>query len=69
VPTERFIAVYRVRADAASIGARALAIAVEQSVEMPLAAIDEPEVLSRRLAGMLASSSTWRSATPLFTAM
>jgi ribulose-bisphosphate carboxylase large chain len=45
VPTERFIAVYRVRADAASIGARALAIAVEQSVEMPLAAIDSPEVL------------------------
>jgi len=35
-----------VRGDAASIEARALAIAVEQSVEMPLAAIDEPAVLS-----------------------
>ncbi|WP_428483167.1 RuBisCO large subunit C-terminal-like domain-containing protein [Rhodopila sp.] len=36
---------YRVRADAASIEARAQAIAVEQSVEMPLAAIDDPSVL------------------------
>ncbi len=41
----RIIATYRVRADAASIGARAEAIAVEQSVEMPLAAIDDPAVL------------------------
>ena len=37
---------YHVRSDAASIEARARAIAVEQSVEMPLAAIDEPRVLS-----------------------
>jgi S-methyl-5-thioribulose 1-phosphate isomerase len=41
----RFIAVYRVRSDAASIEARAQAIAVEQSVEMPISAIVEPEVL------------------------
>ncbi len=43
--TERFIALYRVQVEAASIEARALAIAVEQSVEMPLEAIDAPEVL------------------------
>ncbi len=44
--TARFTAVYRVRADPASIAARAQAIAVEQSVEMPLSAIDSPHVLS-----------------------
>ncbi len=44
--TERFFVTYHVRSDAASIAARARAIAVEQSVEMPLAAIDEPSVLS-----------------------
>jgi len=44
--TERFTVTYHVRSDAASIEARAQAIAVEQSVEMPLAAIDEPAVLS-----------------------
>jgi ribulose-bisphosphate carboxylase large chain len=38
---DRIIATYRVRADAASIAARAQAIAVEQSVEMPVAAIDD----------------------------
>jgi len=43
--TERFTALYHVRAEAASIEARAAAIAVEQSVEMPLEAIDSPEVL------------------------
>ncbi len=42
----RLTAVYRVRTDADSIAARAQAIAVEQSVEMPLAAIDDPAVLS-----------------------
>ncbi len=42
----RFHAVYRVRSDAADIQARAQGIAVEQSVEMPLAAIDDPAVLS-----------------------
>jgi ribulose-bisphosphate carboxylase large chain len=42
----RIAATYRVRSDAASIQARARAIAVEQSVEMPLDAIDDPAVLS-----------------------
>ena len=44
--TERFSVTYHVRSDAGSIAARAKGIAVEQSVEMPLAAIDEPAVLS-----------------------
>jgi ribulose-bisphosphate carboxylase large chain len=44
--TARFTVTYHVRSDAASIEARARAIAVEQSVEMPLAGIDEPAVLS-----------------------
>jgi ribulose-bisphosphate carboxylase large chain len=42
----RLVAVYHVRADASSIEGRARGIAVEQSVEMPLEAIDEPGVLS-----------------------
>jgi ribulose-bisphosphate carboxylase large chain len=37
---------YHVRSDAADIAARAQGIAVEQSVEMPLAAIDDPAVLT-----------------------
>lgn len=41
----RFTAVYRVRSDAASIEARAQSIAVEQSVEMPLDAIDDASIL------------------------
>jgi ribulose-bisphosphate carboxylase large chain len=41
----RFTAIYRIRSDAASIEARAQAIAVEQSVEMPVAAIVEPEIV------------------------
>ena len=41
----RLIATYLVRAEAAAIEARARAIAVEQSVEMPLAAIDDAAVL------------------------
>ena len=44
--TQRFTVTYRIRSDAASIEARAQTIAVEQSVEMPLAAIDEPSVLT-----------------------
>ena len=44
--TERFTVTYHVRSDADSIEARAQGIAVEQSVEMPLAAIDEPGILS-----------------------
>jgi ribulose-bisphosphate carboxylase large chain len=43
--TARLGVTYHVRSDAASIEARAQAIAVEQSVEMPLEAIDEPAVL------------------------
>ncbi len=42
----RLIATYRIRSDASSIEARARAIAVEQSVEMPVSAIDDPRVLS-----------------------
>jgi ribulose-bisphosphate carboxylase large chain len=43
--SRRFRATYRIRADRASIEARAQSIAVEQSVEMPVAAIAEPEIL------------------------
>ncbi len=43
---DRLHAIYHVRSDVAAIETRAQAIAVEQSVEMPLAAIDEPAVLS-----------------------
>jgi len=43
--TDRFAVTYHIRCDAASIEARALSIAVEQSVEMPVDAIDEPAVL------------------------
>src|SRR4051794_8169050 len=42
----RLHAIYHVHSEAAAIEARAHAIAVEQSVEMPLAAIDAPAVLS-----------------------
>lgn len=42
----RLTATYHVRCDAASVEARARNIAVEQSVEMPLAAIDDPAVLA-----------------------
>lgn len=41
----RITAVYHVRSDAASIETRAKTIAVEQSVEMPISAIDDPRVL------------------------
>lgn len=41
----RLVATYRVRSDAGAIEARARAIAVEQSVEMPLDAIDDASVL------------------------
>jgi ribulose-bisphosphate carboxylase large chain len=42
----RLTAIYRIRSDAGSIERRAEAIATEQSVEMPVSAIDDPEVLS-----------------------
>ena len=41
----RFHAIYHVRSDARSIEARAQAIAVEQSVEMPLSAIEDQQIL------------------------
>ena len=41
----RFHAIYHVRSDARSIEARAQAIAVEQSVEMPLSAIEDQSIL------------------------
>ncbi|HKA72736.1 MAG TPA: RuBisCO large subunit C-terminal-like domain-containing protein [Xanthobacteraceae bacterium] len=41
----RLTAIYHVRAEAATIAERACAIAVEQSVEMPVAAIDDRVVL------------------------
>ena len=44
-PVSRFIAIYHVRSDARSIEARAQAIAVEQSVEMPLSAIEDQAIL------------------------
>jgi S-methyl-5-thioribulose 1-phosphate isomerase len=50
----RFVVTYRIRSDAASIEARAQAIAVEQSVEMPLAAIVEAEIL-RDVVGVVES--------------
>ena len=46
VAAPRFTTVYRVRGDVASIEARAQAIAIEQSVEMPVSAIAEPEILT-----------------------
>jgi ribulose-bisphosphate carboxylase large chain len=42
----RLQAIYHIRCDAGSIDERARAIAVEQSVEMPLAAIDDKHMLS-----------------------
>jgi ribulose-bisphosphate carboxylase large chain len=45
MPASRFTATYRIRSDTASIEGRAQSIAVEQSVEMPLSAIVEREIL------------------------
>jgi ribulose-bisphosphate carboxylase large chain len=47
--SSRIEVLYRVRGDAKSIAARALGIAVEQSVEMPVEPIDDPFVLSEVL--------------------
>lgn len=44
--TSRFTVIYRIRCDAARIEERANSIAVEQSVEMPLGAIDDEAVLA-----------------------
>ena len=46
----RILATYRIQAPAAEIRARAEALAVEQSVEMPLAAIDDANVLQHIVA-------------------
>jgi ribulose-bisphosphate carboxylase large chain len=46
VTAQRFTTIYRIRGDAASIEARAQSIAVEQSVEMPVSAIAEADILS-----------------------
>jgi ribulose-bisphosphate carboxylase large chain len=43
---DRVQVIYRVRAEAAAIAARARAIAVEQSVEMPLSAIEDSRVMT-----------------------
>jgi ribulose-bisphosphate carboxylase large chain len=43
--TARFRVTYRICSDAASVEARAVSIAVEQSVEMPVSAIAEPEIM------------------------
>ena len=43
----RLIATYLVRAEASAVEARARAIAIEQSVEMPLEAIEDRNVLDR----------------------
>jgi ribulose-bisphosphate carboxylase large chain len=55
-PDDRWIAAtYRVRSRAAAIGARAQAIALEQSIEVPLAAVDDARVLREvvaRVAGI-----------------
>jgi len=45
-PAERIVVTYHVTSDAASIDARAQGIAVEQSVEMPLAAITDKRVMT-----------------------
>jgi ribulose-bisphosphate carboxylase large chain len=47
--SSRIEVLYRIRSDAKSVAARAEGIAVEQSVEMPVAAIDDPFVLSETL--------------------
>lgn len=44
--TSRLTAIYHIRSDAGSIESRARDIAVEQSVEMPVSAIEDPVVLS-----------------------
>jgi ribulose-bisphosphate carboxylase large chain len=51
--SDRFLVTYHVRAGADTIAVRAQAIAVEQSVEMPLEAIEAPEVL-RDIVGQVA---------------
>lgn len=46
MPETRMTALYHVRCAASEVAARAAAIAIEQSVEMPVSAIDDPVVLA-----------------------
>jgi ribulose-bisphosphate carboxylase large chain len=48
--SERFRATYRVRANASDVKARAQALALEQSIEMPLEAVTQPFVRERVVA-------------------
>ena len=50
--TDRILATYRIAAPAAEIDARARALALEQSVEMPLEAIDDARVLREVVASV-----------------
>ena len=50
LPADRFCATYRVRVDAAGVQARARALALEQSIEMPLEAVTEDFVRDRVVA-------------------
>jgi ribulose-bisphosphate carboxylase large chain len=50
---ERIVATYRIAAPASEAGARAQALAIEQSVEMPLEAIDEPRIHDEIVAKVL----------------
>ncbi|MEA3218132.1 MAG: S-methyl-5-thioribulose 1-phosphate isomerase, partial [Acidimicrobiia bacterium] len=47
---ERLTATYLVRSPAATIDARARALAIEQSIEMPIEAVRQPHVLDEMLA-------------------
>lgn len=52
-PRTDLIVTYRVRAEARDIDARARAIAVEQSIEMPVEATDDPSIRDRILGNVL----------------
>jgi ribulose-bisphosphate carboxylase large chain len=54
---DRLIATYLIHASAAQIEARAQAIAVEQSVEMPLSAISSPRILDEVVGQVLSITS------------
>jgi len=59
IDTERWItAIYRVRASASTIEARAQALALEQSVELPLDAVRDPRVLRDVVARVVQIEST-----------
>ena len=58
----RFAVTYHVRCDAADVEARAQGIAIEQSVEMPLAGIADPAVLAD-IVGQVAAITDLRNGT------